>query len=90
MLVPSDIASFYKEQLADESEIYVHERATASGRGVREVLRDMVNEAADAVQTVENLLGGGPEKRAWKEFLNGYFWFHVCCGRYRLDELGVL
>ena len=70
--------------------MYVHERAAASGRSVREVLQDMVNEAADAAKTAESLLEGSREKRAWKAFADGFFWFHVCCGRYRLDELGVV
>lgn len=84
----SDIASFYKEELADEIDIYVRERATASGNSVRAVLHDMVGEAATAVRAVESMLHGVHEKDIWRAFVDGYFYFHVCCGRYRLDELG--
>ena len=85
---PSDIASFYKEELADEIGIYVRERATASSKSVRAVLQDMVDEAAAALQTVEAMLHGAEEKKAWRSFVDGYFYFHVYCRRYRLHELG--
>ena len=68
--------------------MYVHERATASGKSARAVLHDMVDEAAAAVRTVEGMLGRGEEKKAWRAFVGGHFYFHICCGRYRLDELG--
>ena len=86
---PSDIASFYKEQLANESGTYVQERAAASGKSVSDVLRDTVVETAAAVRNANDALQGAREKEAWSSFVQGFFCFHFWCKRYRLDELGL-
>ena len=85
----SDIASFYKEDLANETGTYVQERALSSGKSVRSVLHEIVGEVAEAVHNVESMLNGAKEQAAWRSFLNGYFYFHILCGRYRISELGI-
>ena len=87
-IVPSDIASFYKEELEHETGTYVHKRARASGRSLQEVLRDMVSEVVSAVRSTDDALQGERERAAWSSFMTGYFHFHTRSKRYRLQELG--
>lgn len=85
--VPSDILSFYKEELAGEQSNFVHDRANVTGKSVRQVLLDILNEVVSAVERARLILQGEQEKRTWEQFLAGYVAFHFLSPRYRLAEL---
>ena len=87
MIGSSDIASFYKEQLAGETGTYVQDRAVATGASTQEVLQVIAGEVVVAVRDAENRLQGAREKSAWTSFVTGYIRFHTSCRRYRLNEL---
>ena len=83
----SDIASYYKEELAGELNTYIRDRAAASGKSTGEVLNDLVDETVAAYQRIERILHGRQENNGWHRFAIGYFYFHVHSDRYRLQEL---
>lgn len=82
----SDVLSFYKEELANDTHNHIHERVEVTGKEVVEVLSDVGDEAATACDKVRAILQGR-ERDAWESFVAGYIVFHRYSPRYRLHEL---
>ena len=86
----SDIASFYKEELAGEQANYVHDRAYTTSSSPEEVLQELVQEVIAATRKARNILCTERERYVWEAFATGYLVFHVyTSSRYRLHELEI-
>lgn len=83
----SDLCSFYKEELAGETENFVHERARVTGKSVPEALSDTVDEAIASTLAARKILGDTPEGEVCEAVMAGYTRFHLVEARYRLSEL---
>ncbi|KAG6909551.1 hypothetical protein DXG01_016799 [Tephrocybe rancida] len=70
----NDVLSFYKEEIADETGNYVHNRAFADGKTVNETLHDISREAVAAYGRVCNVLQvqSPASHELWKTFVHGY------------------
>ena len=87
VLIISDILSFYKEELANETNNFVHDRARVTGKGIKAVLQDILEEVINAVTRAREILQGEKEKETWERFLSGYVAFHFLSPRYKLETL---
>ena len=91
----SDIASFYKEELAGETENHVSVLAGVHGTTRLEALSHIVDDTVVAHERIQHILeGNGDEvaKRtldAYLAFSRGYIGFHAGAMRYKLKELGL-
>ncbi|KAM5534650.1 hypothetical protein V8D89_011662 [Ganoderma adspersum] len=86
----NDILSFYKEELAGETNNYVHLRAAAEQIPPLEVLHQLTEEVLDSAKRIEKIIGQDDELAAlWHRYLQSYLEFSVRTPRYRLAELGV-
>ncbi|EKM53549.1 uncharacterized protein PHACADRAFT_125351 [Phanerochaete carnosa HHB-10118-sp] len=83
----SDILSFYKEEMAGERHNFVHDRAHVTGKDIKTVLSDILDEVVGAVERARNILQGGKERETWERFLAGYVAFHFLSPRYKLAQL---
>jgi len=87
--IVNDILSFYKEELAHETENYVHLRAlVTTGKDPLGVVNDLVVEAISSADGIGATLTDDA-KDAWIRFKIGYITFHVSQERYRLSDLGL-
>ncbi|KAI0714027.1 terpenoid synthase [Cerioporus squamosus] len=85
----NDILSFYKEELAGETNNYVHLRAAVEQTSATHVLRQLVNEVLDTAHTMSVLTSEDAELAAlWQMYFQGYLEFSLKAKRYRLAELG--
>ncbi|RPD62211.1 terpenoid synthase [Lentinus tigrinus ALCF2SS1-6] len=81
--------SFYKEELAGETNNYVHLRAAAEETSATDVLRELVNEVLETAGKMSVLTSQDPELAAlWEKYFQGYLEFSLKAKRYRLAELG--
>ncbi|KAI0755151.1 isoprenoid synthase domain-containing protein [Daedaleopsis nitida] len=81
--------SFYKEELAGETNNYVHLRAGAEQTSAPHVLRQLVNEVLDTGAIMNILTTEDPELfQLWQTYFHGYLEFSLKAKRYRLAELG--
>ncbi|KAG8824669.1 hypothetical protein FRC19_001301 [Serendipita sp. 401] len=86
--ITNDILSFYKEELAHETNNYIHLRAAVARRRPVQVLRDLVDESLHASNSVESILKRNTVAlNAWLTFKTGYITFHISQDRYKLSEL---
>ena len=84
----SDILSFYKEELAGETDNLVHMRSRISGESPLATLRQLCWETEEQFRRAYETLSPSPETQAiWKGFLVRYTQFHTSTTRYRLQEL---
>ncbi|KAI1793299.1 terpenoid synthase [Ganoderma leucocontextum] len=84
----NDILSFYKEQLAGETDNYIHIRATTDQTTTLDTLRLLADETLACVQRIRLLIGEDRELMAiWRSLQQGYVAFHMKTPRYRLAEL---
>lgn len=79
--------SFYKEELAGESNNFVHDRVTVTRKNTPTVLSDMLEELVASVHRARAILQSEKAKETWEEFIEGYAAFHLLSPRYRLAEL---
>ncbi|EJF61095.1 terpenoid synthase [Dichomitus squalens LYAD-421 SS1] len=85
----NDILSFYKEELAGETNNYVHLRASAERTSTEEVLRRLVEEVLDSARRMDALTYEDSKLTAlWRTYMQGYLEFSLSAKRYRLAELG--
>ncbi|ESK87650.1 hypothetical protein Moror_1925 [Moniliophthora roreri MCA 2997] len=82
----NDVLSFYKEELAGETNNYVHTRAFTRGTSAIQTHQEVAEELISIYERVCVTLEG-LELDAWKTFVNGYLAFHVMQKRYRLGEI---
>lgn len=83
----SDILSFYKEELEDDTSSYIHARARTTNTSPYEILQEVIDEVVAAVERIRRLLGEGPARDAWDSFESGYIQFHLEAPRYRLGDI---
>ncbi|KAF9263189.1 terpenoid synthase [Marasmius fiardii PR-910] len=86
----NDVLSFYKEELAEETINYIHNRSAAAGKPPIAVLTDVASEALaayDRITAALQVMESEDASHAWKTFVNGYVAFHMTQDRYRLKEL---
>ncbi|EIW59698.1 terpenoid synthase [Trametes versicolor FP-101664 SS1] len=85
----NDILSFYKEELAGETNNYIHLRAAAEQTSTDAVLRRLVEEVTDTARRVVKIAADDEElSRIWNRYMQCYLEFHLRTPRYRLAELG--
>ncbi|EEB96786.1 hypothetical protein MPER_04018, partial [Moniliophthora perniciosa FA553] len=82
----NDILSFYKENLAGETNNYISTRAFTRRKSTIQTHQELTEEAISTHERICATLEG-PELEAWKIFVNGYLAFHVMQERYRLGEI---
>lgn len=82
----NDVLSFYKEELAGETNNYVSTRAFTRGTSAIQTHQEVAEELISIYERVCVTLKG-LELEAWKAFANGYLAFHVMQERYRLGEI---
>ncbi|KAH9926490.1 isoprenoid synthase domain-containing protein [Fomitopsis serialis] len=87
MIHINDILSFYKEELAGETNNYIHARSRATSKLPRDVLCQLIDEVVAAAERVRDHLGEGPVRDAWDNFEAGYIHYHIGNPRYRLQEV---
>ncbi|KAI0106224.1 isoprenoid synthase domain-containing protein [Nemania sp. FL0031] len=83
----NDVLSFHKETLAGETDNYINTRAACEQRDPLAVLETVVTETIAATSHVVGLLSTRSDPvyaSKWKEFLNGYIFFHITTRRYKL------
>lgn len=83
----SDILSFYKEELAGETENYIKARAIATGKTAQQTLYDVVDETVATARRIREALGEGKVRDVWDGFEAGFVSFHIENPRYRLKEI---
>ncbi|KAI0822027.1 terpenoid synthase [Trametes gibbosa] len=83
------LLSFYKEELAGETNNYIHLQAAAEQTSADGVLHRLVDEVADTALRVNKVTADDPELAAmWNKYMQCYLEFHLKTPRYRLAELG--
>lgn len=81
---------FYKEELAGDTDNYVHALANYSGTDVFTALRETAREAIECNRRIESVLEGtGHYQKAWHKHGAGYLQLHLARKRYKLSHLGV-
>ena len=71
--------SFYKEQLAGETNNYVHLRAGAEQTSAAQVLRQLVNEVLESGREMESLTVGDDDLAAlWHRYFQVGFKHTIC------------
>ncbi|KAI0648756.1 terpenoid synthase [Trametes meyenii] len=79
--------SFYKEELAGETQNYVHIRSAADQTSPEVVLRRLIEEVADTARRVDMIVADDAElSNIWIPYQKAKF--HLKTPRYRLAELG--
>lgn len=84
---PSDILSFYKEELAGEQTNFVHERAKVNSQSVTDALYDTVNDAITSAVATREMLKGTLEGDICEAVMGAYAQWHLVEPRYRLGEI---
>ncbi|KAK7943893.1 terpenoid synthase [Apiospora aurea] len=88
--INNDVLSFYKEEIADESTNYIHNRARRERKDPLAVVREVQQEVVDCVGRVNCILEGRePYLQAWRVHMTGHIAMHTVNPRYRLSELGL-
>ncbi|KAI0409380.1 isoprenoid synthase domain-containing protein [Xylaria palmicola] len=86
----NDVYSFYKEELAAETDTYMHLRASYEGVGAFEMLKQVVKEVEDIDRRIALVLEGKTlYAQLWKDQALGYLSFHKTSTRYKLCDLGL-
>jgi hypothetical protein len=86
--LPSDLISFFKEELAGETINYVSLSAQSKGVTKLEALQILADETAQCYIRASRLLEPYPEAwKAFRAFCVGYIGYHVQTPRYKLDQL---
>ncbi|KAI0769054.1 terpenoid synthase [Trametes elegans] len=81
--------SFYKEELAGETNNYVHIRAAAEQAFVEDTLARLVEEVSHTADRVKAIVADDVElSEVCTRYMQSYLEFHLKTPRYRLTELG--
>nr|VWP00959.1 Histidine-containing phosphotransfer protein [Ganoderma boninense] len=84
----SSSLSFYKEELARETDNYIHMRASAEQKPAATVLRELVEENLESWHKIKQLAAVQPGLvEICMCYLMGYVEFHFKARRYRLHEV---
>ncbi len=82
----NDVFSYYKAAKSHESANFLHHYARACGESIPSALRQLIDQAINAMHSVRQVLEG-TEREAWEHFVAGYTQFHLLSPRYRLHEI---
>ncbi|EKM53563.1 uncharacterized protein PHACADRAFT_211240 [Phanerochaete carnosa HHB-10118-sp] len=82
----NDLCSFYKEELVDEKNNSIHDRACVTSKDIEATLMATLEGAVDAVNRGREILQGEKERQAWESHVVVYVVFHFMTPRYRLEE----
>ena len=83
----SDLYSFYKEEMAGETDNYVSQLASINAQSRLATLRDLAEKTFQIDLRIRDILGDTAEGKAWETFAVGYAESHFYSARYRLKEL---
>ena len=72
-LCPSDILSFYKEELVGECNNYVHDRAAITRTSIQKALLDIVDDAVASVKNARDILEGTKERENRVQAMESWF-----------------
>ncbi|KAJ3013106.1 hypothetical protein NUW54_g1682 [Trametes sanguinea] len=87
----NDVLSFYKEELAQETNNYVHLRAAAEQAPSLSILRTLAEEVVETKRRLDRLVEDDAELAAlWRGYVQRFLEFSVKAPRYRLLELGFV
>ncbi len=85
---PSDVLSFYKEEIVGEQANFVTNMANCHKISKIESLRKLAEDtAADALRALKIVSGHPGAHKAAQAFVQGYVDFHLASPRYELTEL---
>ena len=90
VVTPSDITSFYKEELAGQQENTVSLLARLNNRSKLQQLRIFADDVVEAHRRTSAILAD--REAAYGDYMlfwSGYVPFHAASKRYRLSELGI-
>jgi hypothetical protein len=89
--IRSDVLSFYKEELAGETENLIPTLASLYKESKGEIVKKLLNEAVEShFQILDTLHSSAEAVEARNSFANGYVEFHFALSkRYRLTELDI-
>ncbi|PWY83875.1 terpenoid synthase [Aspergillus sclerotioniger CBS 115572] len=87
----NDLLSFYKEELKDgDCPGFIRDYAMVHGATSLQALRQLRHETIEEVRKIRSILAGDPATaERIEQFIHGYIFYHLCAGRYRLDELDI-
>ncbi|KAJ5555173.1 terpenoid synthase [Penicillium sp. DV-2018c] len=87
----NDLLSFYKEESsAGDYPGFVHSHAQVFGVTPAQSLRQLLVDTIAEVQKMRNIFSQDATMTGRiNKFIYGYIFYHLCSGRYRLDELDV-
>jgi len=87
----SDIFSFYKEELANESINFISNIALCNGWTKLQALKNLADESVEAHHEVLAVLSQDRNAlEAYKSFYKGYVYFHTSSARYKISQLWSL
>ena len=87
----SDIFSFYKEELANESVNCISNIALCNGWTKLQTLKNIADESVEAQHEVLAVLSQDRNAlEAYKNFYKGYVYFHTSSPRYKISHLWSL
>lgn len=88
--ITNDILSFYKEEVAGETDNLVHLRATYENKEPMEVVSEMKDELIASQKIIYATLAAYPVAlHMWKSFQQGFIYWHLSQDRYKLQDLGL-
>lgn len=83
----NEVLSFYKEELAEEKDNYVHMRSKTTGKSVLGTLVDISDETIDCARRLSTVLADNQAASVVLQgFVSRYVGFHLSSPRYRLRE----
>ncbi|KAI0632035.1 terpenoid synthase [Trametes polyzona] len=86
----NDVLSFYKEELAHETNNYTQMRAAMEQTSAIAILRKLADEVVETTHRIERLAADDAELSAlWHGYKQRFIEFQVKAPRYRLSELGL-
>lgn len=87
----NDLLSFYKEELNEEdSPRFIQSHAKVHGTTLLQSLFQLRIETVDEVRKIRSILSDDAIlTERIDQFIHGYIFYHLCSGRYRLDELNI-
>ena len=90
-MLDSDIFSFYKEELDNESVNCISNIALCNGWTKLQTLKNIGDETVEAQNEVLAVLSRDPNAlEAYKSFCKGYVYFHTSTPRYKIGHLWSL
>ncbi|KAG8983342.1 hypothetical protein FRB90_006105 [Tulasnella sp. 427] len=89
--ISNDVLSFYKENLAGETNSFLMNRAAVENKDPIAVLQEIAVESAANIRRIADIASEQSDevRKLALNFAYGYIEFHLLTPRYRLQELGI-